>query len=464
MKFYNREKEIEAIKSLIKLSENHAHMLVVMGRRRVGKTRLIREFADGHYFFVDKKSSSLLLKEFSAFLRTSFATFVPEFANWDDFVRYIFEYSKEKHTVVVFDEFQNFRYVNPSVFSIFQKYWDAYSESSKILLVFIGSYVGLMKKIFTEEKEPLYGRITARMDLKPLKYKSTREICFYLGITEEEDIAKLYVTFGGIPRYYQLIEEYELSNYEDIIRMLIFAENAVLRDEARQILVGELGRNYTTYFSILEAISFGKSTLKEISDFTGIEMKSLGKYLSELIRDFDLVERRMPVIGGEKMGRYVLKDNMIKFWFRFVYPNVSFLEMDKNEMVLKRVKEDFPTYMGQAVEDIVKEMLEQRLPFEPTSIGSWWNRRGDEIDLVAFNEKSGEILFGEIKWSGRETGVEVVEELQKKKELVEWRKNRRREYYIIFSKSGFTERAKEMMRERRIEGFELRDFGVNIHF
>ncbi len=460
MKFYNREKEIEAVKNLSKLAEKRAHMLVVMGRRRVGKTRLIKDAAGGNYFFVDKKSSGLLLKEFSEFLGTSLGIFVPEFVNWDDFVRYIFEYSKEKHIVVVFDEFQNFKYVDPSVFSIFQKHWDAYSASSKILLVFIGSYVGLMKKIFTEEKEPLYGRITVRIDLKPLKYKFTRQICLDLCITEEEVMAKLYVTFGGIPRYYQLIEEYGLSEYDDIIKTLVFADNAVLRDEARQILVGELGRNYTTYFSILEAISFGKCTLKEISDFTGVEMKSLGKYLSELIRDFDLVERRMPVIGGEKMGRYVLKDNMIKFWFRFVYPNMSFLEMGRNELVMKRVKEELPNYLGKAVEDIVRDMLAQKLPFEPTSIGSWWNRRGDEIDFVALNEMTGEILFGEIKWTGRRAGKEVIEELLEKKELVEWRKGSRREYFMLFSKKGFTKGAEEEMRKKGVVGFELGDLGV----
>lgn len=460
MKFYNREKEVEAIRNLSRLAEKHAHMLVVMGRRRVGKTRLVREASGGHYFFVDKKSSHLLLKEFSSTLGASLGIFVPEFANWDDFVRYIFEYSKEKFLVVVFDEFQNFRYVDPSVFSIFQKQWDAYSAFSKILLVFIGSYIGLMKKIFTEEKEPLYGRITARIDLKPLKYKDTRHICIDLGITGEEDIAKLYMTFGGIPRYYQLIEEYGLLEYEDILRILIFAENAVLRDEVRQILVSELGRNYTTYFSILEAISFGKTTLKEISDFTGVEMKSLGKYLTELTRDFDLVERRKPVVGGEKMGRYFLKDNMTRFWFRFVHPNISFLEIGKNEVVLKRVREELPIYMGQAGEDIVREVIVDRLPFEPTSIGSWWNRRGDEIDLVAINEGMGEILFGEIKWTGRETGVEIIEDMLGKKDMVEWRKGRRKEYYLVFSKNGFTDRAKEIMGEKGILGFELKDIVV----
>jgi hypothetical protein len=398
-------------------------------------------------------------KKYNNCLGTGLGMFVPEFANWDDFVRYIFEYSRQKHIVVVFDEFQNFRYVDPSVFSIFQKHWDAYSASSRMLLVFIGSYVGLMKKIFTEEKEPLYGRITARIDLKPLKYEFTREICRKLGIIDEEDIVKLYITFGGIPRYYQLMEEYGLSDYDKTLKLLIFDENAVLRDEARQILVGELGRNYTIYFSILEAISFGKNTLKEISDFTGMEMKSLEKYLGELIRDFDLVERRIPVIGGQKMGRYILKDNMIKFWFRFVYPNTSLLEMGRNELVMKRVNDELPNYMGKAVEDVVRDKMAQRLPFEPTGIGSWWNRRGDEIDFVALNERAGEIVFGEIKWTERSTGKEVVEELFEKKELVKWQIGRRREYCMLFSKKGFMKGAEEMMKERGVVGFELRDMG-----
>jgi len=214
MRFYNREREKEIINNLCKLTEEHAHMLVLMGRRRVGKTRLIKDIAGGNYFFMDKKSSSLLLKEFSGSLGTSLGTFVPEFANWDDFIRYLFEYSKQQRIVVVFDEFQNFKYVEPSMFSILQKHWDACSSSSKILLVFIGSYVGLMKKIFTDEKEPLYGRITARIDLKPLKYTFTRQICLDLGIDDEQSIVNLYVTFGGIPRYYQLIEEYGAVCFE----------------------------------------------------------------------------------------------------------------------------------------------------------------------------------------------------------------------------------------------------------
>jgi AAA+ ATPase superfamily predicted ATPase len=186
-------------------------------------------------------------------------------------------------------------------------------------------------------------------------------------------------------------------------------------------------------------------------------MNSLGKYLNELIRDFDLVERRMPVIGGEKMGRYVLKDYMIKFWFRFVYPNISFLEMGRNELVMHRVKEELPNYMGKAVEDIVRDMMARKLPFDPTIIGSWWNRKGEEIDFVALNERTGDIVFGEIKWKERSTGREIIEKFLQKKDLVEWKKENRTEYYMFFSKKGFTEGARELMKEKGIKGFELKD-------
>ena len=136
-------------------------MLVVYGRRRVGKTRLILESLEPMYFFVDKKTSTLLLKEFSGIVRVHSSGFVPDFSNWDDFIKFLFEYSKNKHLIVVFDEFQNFQAVDPAIFSIFQKYWDSYSDTSRILLIFVGSYTGLMKKIFIDEKEPLYGRSTA---------------------------------------------------------------------------------------------------------------------------------------------------------------------------------------------------------------------------------------------------------------------------------------------------------------
>lgn len=458
MQFYNRQQEISAVKNLSSLSQKHAHMLVIYGRRRVGKTRLVLESLSPLYFFVDKKTSTLMLQEFSEIMRVKSGDFVHDFSNWDDFVRYLFEYSTKEHLVAVFDEFQNFKAVDPAVFSIFQKYWDKYSDTSRIMLVFIGSYVGLMKKIFIDEKEPLFGRATAKIDLKPLKFSWVRKICLDLGFKSEEDIIKMYATLGGTPRYYQLVESYGLDNHKDVLEFLIFSTiNAPLQDEVRQILINEFGKNYVMYFSILEAISSGKSTLKEISDTTGIPMKSLGKYLNDLIRTFDILERREPLLNGKKMGRYCIKDNMVRFWFGFVNPNLSFLESDRSDIVLEKVNRMLSSYVGRVFEDIVKELVLDKLPFKPTRIGTWWNRRGDEIDLVAVNENTKEILFGEVKWTQRLIGCDIIENLRVKKDLVKWHNEQRKEYYLVVSKSGFTPRFLEMMDTGGVIGWSLQD-------
>ncbi len=455
MKFQNRKNELQAIRNLEQLSEKHAHMLVMFGRRRVGKTRLIIESMDCIYFFVDKKTSSLLLREYSDILKTEVSGFVPEFSNWDDLVRFLFEYSKENHLKIVFDEFQNFTYVDPAIFSIFQKYWDMYYVDTPILLVFVGSYIGLMKKIFINAKEPLYGRATSRIDLKPLSYKHIRNICQDLGFTNEEEIITLYATFGGVPRYYQLIEDYGLTNYEDVIKTLILSENAILKDEVKHILISEFGNNYTTYFSILEAISFGKGTLKEISDITGIEMKSLSRYLHDLVNTYEIIERRAPIIKGTKMGRYVIKDQMVHFWFRFINPNMSFTESGKYDMVLERIKTSLPSFTGLIFEDIARNIVFENLPFSPSKMGAWWNRRGDEIDIAVIGEKPYSTLLGEVKWNSRPMGVKDIKKLLDKRILVDWYNDIREEHFLIISKAGFTENATDFMNDNKIEGWDL---------
>jgi len=445
MDFYNRNKELQAIKNLGGLSEKHAHMLVIFGRRRVGKTRLVMESIDSIYFFVDKKTGSLLLREFSGILKNEVSGFVPDFSNWDDFVRFLFEYSKKQPIRVVFDEFQNFEYVDPAIFSIFQKYWDMYHNDTPILLVFVGSYMGLMKKIFIDAKEPLYGRATARIDLNPLSYQWVRRICKDLGFVSEEEIMMLYSTFGGVPRYYQLIGDYGLTTYDEVIRTLLLCDNAILKDEVKQILISEFGNNYTTYFSILEAISSGKGTLKEISDITGVEMKSLSRYLHDLVNTFEIVERRAPVIKGTKMGRYVIKDQMIRFWFRFMNPNLSFIEAGRYDMVLERVRASLQSFVGFVFEDVARDIVFEDLPFTPVKMGGWWNRRGDEIDIAVIGERPYRILLGEVKWNSRPVGVGEIRKLMQKGDLVDWYNDEREEYFVMVSKAGFTQGAKRFV-------------------
>ena len=238
---------------------------------------------------------------------------------------------------------------------------------------------------------------------------------------------------------------------------MIFGKNALLQDEVRQILINEFGKNYTTYFSILEAASLGKNTLKEISDTTDIPMNSLGKYLNELASTFDIIERREPLMGGKKMGRYFIKDNTVRFWFRFVNPNISFLESGRYEIALEQTMAELPSFVGRVFEDIVTEIALDNLPFKASGIGRWWNRRGDEIDMVAVNRDAREILFGEVKWTNKTAGCGILESLKKKKDLVKWHNGERKEYYLVVSKSGFTPELREIMDSIGAIGWNMQD-------
>ena len=286
-------------------------------------------------------------------------------------------------------------------------------------------------------------------------YKYIRNICQNLGFRNEEEIIALYATFGGVPRYYQLIENYGLTTYEGVIRTLILSDNAILKDEVKQILISEFGNNYTTYFSVLEAVSFGKGTLKEISNITGIEMKSLSRYLHDLVNTYEIIERRAPIIKGTKMGRYAIKDQMVHFWFRFINPNMSFTESGKYDMVFDRIKTSLSSFTGPVFEEIARNIVFDNLPFSPVKVGAWWNRRGDEIDIAAIGEKPYRVLLGEVKWNSRPLGVNEVKKLLDKRILVDWYNDEREEHFLMISKAGFTKNAEDFMDDNNIEGWDL---------
>ncbi|MDF1534807.1 MAG: DUF234 domain-containing protein, partial [Methanosarcinaceae archaeon] len=228
-----------------------------------------------------------------------------------------------------------------------------------------------------------------------------------------------------------------------------------LKDEVKQILISEFGNNYTTYFSILEAISFGKGTLKEISDTTGVEMKSLSRYLHDLVNTYEIIQRRAPIIKGTKMGRYVIKDQMVHFWFRFINPNMSFAESGKYDMVFDRIKTSLSSFIGPIFEQIARDIVFDNLPFSPVKMGAWWNRRGDEIDIAAIGEKPYSVLLGEVKWNSRPLEVNEVNKLLDKRILVDWYNDKRDEHFLMISKAGFTKSATDFMNENNIEGWDL---------
>ena len=265
----------------------------------------------------------------------------------------------------------------------------------------------------------------------------------------------IYSILGGVPLYYEFIERFGISgSWKDIVKAMFIEEPRPLIDEPHVLLVGEFGRQQSTYMGILEAIARGKSTMTEIANATGIPEKSLGKYLKELSQDYEIIERKVPMFSppNSKRGRYFLRDPFLTFWFRFIYPNMSMIELGQGDELIRSIENNINAHTGRIFEKIVAEIIAER--FKPLKMGSWWNRRGDEIDIVA--ELENEVLFVECKWRNRKITWREVEDLIRISELVKIEASKKRRYMIV-SKSGFTENCRNRMDEKGIIYWDLSD-------
>jgi hypothetical protein len=459
MKFYDREGEIKKLRTLTSLDKST--MIVIYGRRRVGKTRLVQHVfgIDSFYFFVTEKEERLILDDFRTILMER-CDYVPNFMDFDDFFGFLFTLSDKE--IFIFDEFQNFKKINTSVFSIIQKYWDKYQDERNYSFLFLGSYIGLMKHLFKDYKTPLFGRSDALFNLKPLQYDVCKDILMDLEIST---FVEIYSIFGGVPKYYELLEKVNDRKLMNIISEQFLDIGAPLLDEGTNVLISEFGTQYRIYFSIIEAIASGASTLNDISNRTGIKNTSLGPYMSDLINEYEILVRKVPVNekpSKSKKGRYFIKDNFFKFWFRFIHKNRGFIESGRPEYVLSKIESELDQYIGPVFENICVEFLyrsndEKKLQFVFRNIGSWWNRKGDEIDIVALNDDTKDILMGECKWNNRKMDVDILTKLKDKKNLIKWNLNARTEHYCLFSKSGFSKRLHDAAEDEDILLFTLDD-------
>jgi len=459
MKFYDREGEIKKLRTFTSL--NKSIMIVIYGRRRVGKTRLMQHVfgKDSFYFYVTEKEERLILDDFRTILMER-CDYVPNFTDFDDFFGFLFTLSDKE--IFIFDEFQNFKKINTSVFSIIQKYWDKYKDERKYSFLFLGSYIGLMKHLFKNYKTPLFGRSDALFNLKPLQYDVCKDILVDMEIST---FIEIYSIFGGVPKYYELLENVNDRTLLNIISEQFLDIGAPLLDEGTNILISEFGTQYRIYFSILEAIASGASTLNDIANRIGIKNTSLGPYISDLINEYEILVRKVPVnekASKSKKGRYFIKDNFFKFWFRFIHKNRGFIESGRPEYVLSKIESELDQYIGPVFENICVEFLyrsndEIKLPFVFQNIGSWWNRKGDEIDIVALNDDTKDILIGECKWNNRKMDVDILTKLKDKKNLIKWNLNARTEHYCLFSKSGFSKRLHDAAEDEDILLFTLDD-------
>ncbi|MBC8555780.1 MAG: ATP-binding protein, partial [Candidatus Brocadiales bacterium] len=341
MKFYNREQELNILNDIYKqCHDSYGKITVITGRRRIGKTLLAKKYAedkDHLYLFTSKKAEKLICDEFlieyEDFIHEKHIGTIDRFSALFEL---LLKLGTKKKYVLIIDEFQEFKNINKSTFSEIQKLWDVYKFETHVHVVFIGSIYSLMTEIFQDEKEPLYGRADRILYIKPFKPTTIKEILEDYNYYSEENLFYNYLITGGVPRYQELL--YENGNFtkENIINQ-IFQRDSFFIEEGRSLLIQEFGKEYGIYFSILELISTGKTSRSEIESILG---KSVGGYLERLEKEYDVVVKVKP-IGVKKDSRnqkYTIKDNFIRFWFRFIYKNMTIIQNERFDYIKKLVE------------------------------------------------------------------------------------------------------------------------------
>ena len=439
MKFINRKKELSFLEE--KWGEQKSQFIVLWGKRRVGKTELVKQFIKDKphiYLLSENTNETEQLKRFSF----SAGEFFNEpllrtrgFGGWEESFKYIKE--KNRRFVFVIDEFPYLIQSNPAIPSLFQKAWDEYWSTGRIYLILLGSSMAMMETEVLGYKAPLYGRRTGQWRIDPMTFKSIGE--FRRGRAFEDKLLHFSIA-GGIPAYWL-----QFSNKRDFMANLkdcILRKGQMLYDEVEFILREEL-REPRYYFALLQAVANGKRKLSEIVNATGITQPVANKYLG-ILSDLRIVERELPATEEKplksKKGLYRITDEFFNFWFKFIFPSRSEIEMEKTENILNTIKNGMPQHLSVIYEKIAIELLWRNMDkfFPFTSLGRWWDRN-EEIDIVGVNKDMNSILFGEVKWSDKPVGIDIYEALKLKAQKVEWGRDGRREFFCLFSKKGFTE-------------------------
>lgn len=437
MKFINRKREM----STLEKEYNRENSFVVLyGRRRTGKTTLIKEFIkdkNSFYFFADKQNESLQINRFKNQLAEHFKDeFLKkiEINDWDTIFDYFISKIGDEKFVLVIDEFQYLCLMNKGFSSIFQRIYDEKIADKNIMVILCGSLISMMYSEVLSYDSPLYGRRTAQIKLQPISFEYYKE---FFDNKSKRELIEFYSITGGIPKYILEFDRNKSPLWN--IENNIFNKDNFLYSEPKFLLQEEIN-DLSRYFSILNSIALGNTKLSSICSHLGLNSSNMTPYITKLI-DLDILEKEVPVtenIENGKKGLYKIKDNYLKFWFSYVYPYQSYLEIENLSYPLEKIKNEFNLWVSKIYEDLARETIlnNSEIPFPIKKLGRWWNNN-EEIDIVGLGDN--EIIFGECKWSNKKVGLSVLLSLKEKSKSVKWNNSSRKEYFILFSKEGFSD-------------------------
>jgi uncharacterized protein len=460
--FINREEELAYLNSLY--GDKEFSLSIIYGKRRVGKTRLIEEYLKdkkGVYFLADKRSATLQFPELLSYIGQELNNSLIsnyQAKDWYDIFKLLESQVKEEFVLII-DEYSYLTITDKATSSIFQKGIDQYLKNTPLTLILSGSLISVMYEETIAYNAPLYGRNSAGRLIKPFTFQSVQK---FFNTLDFHKTLEFYSVLGGMPHYCQQFDQ-QKSTLENIDEMLLNKQHKMFNEPEN--VTRESFRDNTTYFNILRSIASGITTHSKIANSIQLPVNQLDTYLDKLL-NLQLIEKAIPITDNpekSKKGIYKLCDNFYTFWFRYILPNKSPLEIGRKQSTLTKIEVELPTNLGHTYEAVCRELIWQ-IAEEQTNklfiiekVGSWWEtinnaleKRSieEQIDIVALNESQNQILFGECKWTTKIVGMEVWEDLVRKSQLVNWKNDKRQEYFILFSKSGFSTSLLELAKEK----------------
>ena len=401
MRFFGREIELKELRKVRELSQERSRFTVLTGRRRVGKTELSREaFDDGKTPYLNLPITrqpevtlcAQLQEEAERVLHLGIHGTCTRFG---ELFRELMKEAERRPYTLVIDEFQEFDRTNPGVYGDIQHIWDEYHSKTKLNLVVNGSVNRLMNKIFIDDSQPLYGRNTGTLMLKPFGPSLLKEIfrCYKPDYTNS-DLLALWTVSGGVARYVDMMMSAHAFTKAEMLEE-IFSPLSAYIPEGRTILADEFGSDYGTYFTLLAAISAGQTTSAELKNLLGTEV---GGFLAKLEGQYSIVEKKQPIFGKptSKNAHFQVDDCFFRFWFRFVHKLSYLNELGRRDRMRDIAERDFGGFSGYALERyFTAKIVEDK---GCTRIGSWWDRKGEnEIDIVSEDEIAETLAFYEVK-------------------------------------------------------------------
>jgi uncharacterized protein len=400
MLFFDRKSELGILNRIAKQSKRTACFTMLVGRRRIGKTMLLLKYAEKQkflYLFVSRNSESVLCRQFQQQAATIGINIFGDITNFRNLFEQFLLFAKTTNYTLVIDEFQEFENINKAIFSQIQELWDKYKNSIKLNFIACGSIYSLMTKIFENQKEPLFGRLTSKIVMKPFTIATQKQVLKkYNPKYTKEDLLFFYSITGGVPQYMSLLMDAKATTKEKMLDFIVRPESPFLTD-GKDLLVSEFGKDYGVYFSILQLIAAGKNSQSEIDSIIG---KNTGAYLVNLEKEYSIIEKNKPMFSKpESRGaKFRIQDNFLRFWFRFIYPNQALIEMGKHKMLRMQISKNYEQYSGLLLEKYFREKFAEDENF--SKIGNYWDSKGEnEIDLIALNDLNKTAVIAEIKRS-----------------------------------------------------------------